>query len=1080
MLKFLLGPDHKVYRKELISQLLEDAKNATTKQYLIVPEQFSFETEVELCRRGGNQICLKAEVLSLSRLADRVESAYGGRATTFLDHGGQLLAVTQAVEQVHSRLKYFASVCRKTDFAEAFLSAADEFSNYGITSEKLLGLSAASHGQFAQKLEELAILYESYLSVCAQASDPAKRLQHLCELLRTGDFAEEKNFYICGFTDFTTLEKEIIEELILSAKNVYMALPAEGEVFAAAAGTERELSLFCHEHGVLVDRVYLGFDETVPEDLLYLQKNVVVSASVSAFPSSQNVRFSIFSSPEEECRAAAEKIAQYVNGGGRYSDICIACADMESYKSLLQSVLRRSGIPAYFSGKEGILGNNATHMVLSAVRACAEGLDRESVIDYIKSGVVTLDDDACDRLENYATLWNIRGNRWSEEWTLHPSGISSEWHDSDYRLLADLNTWKTIALAPLLTLRQSLQAATCVRDMADAVLQYTEDVSLHERMQTLSDRAYDGNDFALAQVVAQIYDAITNVIEQLRLVIPDAVRSVDEFGRLFTKLLSQYSVASVPATLNQVSVGEINLYRNRSVRFLLILGAQENVFPAYGQSAGVFTEQERLNLIRLGLSMAPLHVDIVDRSLGHIYAVIRSATESLCVSCCAADASHVFLRFAEIAGGAKKESCDALLDEAEMAVQAVRNEEERVPEFLLDRVTDLQQRRNYTFGTIAPENVRKLYGESIYLSASRIDKFAACRFAFFLRYGLKASTVEEVRFDASEFGTFVHEILEKTARRVMELGGFRSVSEVQLLEIADLYMREYANTVLRDMQQNDTRFAYVFDRNCEEATAIVKDLGNEMRASDFVPAAFELSFGKGCAMEPIAVHGKNAEGFVSGFVDRVDLYEHNDCTYVRVVDYKTGRKTFDYAELTVGEGLQMLVYLFALKKNGAAYFGKPLQPAGVLYHPARKDMLSAAERMDTQEAEDLHSDALVRKGLIVDDDVVIHAMEHFEGSPKYLPIKYKKNGERSGDLANHDEIRELEDYVYRTLERITDEIYSGEVQPNPVIRGTGNSACTYCDFADVCQKDMAKHQERHLKKISNREFFKEIQAKEDR
>ena len=80
---------------------------------------------------------------------------------------------------------------------------------------------------------------------------------------------------------------------------------------------------------------------------------------------------------------------------------------------------------------------------------------------------------------------------------------------------------------------------------------------------------------------------------------------------------------------------------------------------------------------------------------------------------------------------------------------------------------------------------------------------------------------------------------------------------------------------------------------------------------------------------------------VSGKVDRVDGWLHDGRLYLRVVDYKTGKKSFDLSDLRYGLGIQMLLYLFTLEQEGRSYFGYPIVPAGVLYHPAREVILKA-------------------------------------------------------------------------------------------------------------------------------------------
>ncbi|EKC59363.1 ATP-dependent nuclease subunit B, partial [human gut metagenome] len=164
------------------------------------------------------------------------------------------------------------------------------------------------------------------------------------------------------------------------------------------------------------------------------------------------------------------------------------------------------------------------------------------------------------------------------------------------------------------------------------------------------------------------------------------------------------------------------------------------------------------------------------------------------------------------------------------------------------------------------------------------------------------------------------------------------------------------------------RFAYLFDRSRREVREIVADVGRELRNSDFQPVDTELSFMRGGALPPVEVLGQKGNSLITGFVDRVDLLDAGNAAYYRVIDYKTGRKEFDYASILEGEGLQMLIYLFALRKYGAQRYGKPLIPAGVLYVPSRSDM----ERVDPGESPEdiqaLRQKKKRRKGLVLADD----------------------------------------------------------------------------------------------------------------
>ena len=226
MLRIWTGADRTILTNAIFAKIDESAKSGVTDQILIVPEQFSHEAERKLCLTCGNAISRFAEVLSLSRLSDRLAAAYGGAARKYLDKGGRLLAMALAAEQVSSRIKLFSSVLRKPEFLSELVAMVDEFQSYCLRPEALLDAASAVEGQFAQKLEELGLLFEAYLAVCANIeSDPADKLARLAELLSEYEWVNGRIVYIDGFSDFTGAELEVLRLLIMGCKDVYLTLP---------------------------------------------------------------------------------------------------------------------------------------------------------------------------------------------------------------------------------------------------------------------------------------------------------------------------------------------------------------------------------------------------------------------------------------------------------------------------------------------------------------------------------------------------------------------------------------------------------------------------------------------------------------------------------------------------------------------------------------------------------------------------------------------------------------------------------------------------------------------------------------
>jgi len=369
--------------------------------------------------------------------------------------------------------------------------------------------------------------------------------------------------------------------------------------------------------------------------------------------------------------------------------------------------------------------------------------------------------------------------------------------------------------------------------------------------------------------------------------------------------------------------------------------------------------------------------------------------------------------------------------------------------------------------------VAALYGRTLRLSASRLDTYAQCRFAYLMQYGLHLQTPGEADFDAPAFGTFVHEVLEKTAQEAAARGGFKALSDDEVKTLAEGFIEEYRQENEQNLTDRDARFAWLFQRHGREVLAVVRELAAELRVSDFVPGAFELKFARDGDMPPVRVQGEQASGELVGAVDRVDRWQNGEIDYVRVVDYKTGKKSFDYADVYHGMGLQMLLYLFALEEHGAAAFGHPVQSAGVLYFPAREVLLSGSAKKDEEKLEKERRGKLKRSGLLVNRGDVLRAMEHGD-KPQYMPFRVNKDASIGGHVATPAQMELLRKHVAQKTCAMVDGMASGEITPNPARRGS-HDACQWCDWAAVCHLDAPVGEVRYLEKISQKEFWARLE-----
>lgn len=1080
MLRLILGKDWTANREEILRRISGDVRQRLGGRVLIVPELISHDTERRLCAAAGDTVSRFAEVLSFTRLARRVADSIGSAAEVCLDNGGRVVAMAAAARQLYSRLKAYAAVETRPEFLTGLVDMVDEFKRCCITPADLENAAHRTEGSLAQKLEELSLLLSAYDSLCARGKkDPRDQMTWLLEQLEAGDFGENHVFYIDGFPDFTRQHMAILEHLLEVSPCVTVSLNCDRVdsaqmAFEKAGQTAGNLLRFARRAGIEV-QIYTVQTEPGELDLV---RDRLFQGNLEHHPElAGKLRLRRTESVYQECVAAAEQVMALVREGARYRQISVVCTDMDTYQDLLRQVFQRCHIPLYQSGTEEVLRRCVISALLSALDAALNGFERDDVLRYLKSVLSPLDIDTCDALENYAVLWNISGSRWRQAWEFHPDGLGAVWTAESEDRLSRLNEARVTGLQPLFRMVESFRLAKTLAGQVRALYDFFTEVHLAGRLNTLAEALEAEGDSRGAQILNQLWEILLTALEQLHDVLGETVWDTATFDRLFTLLLDQYDVGTIPPVLDAVTAGPVSAMRCQQPDHLILLGALEGQLPKYSGSQGILSDQERAALRKLGVPLTGGAMEGLQAEFAEIYGVFCGARRSVTLSCPAGQPSYLYRRLLELAGDEEKAGpmlgaslADPLEAGAYLARWNAGLEAEKLG--VLPGFTDAMQRGAYALGTVSPEHIRALYGSKLRLSASQVDKLAGCRLSYFLKYGLRAEERKQATVDPTEFGTFVHAVLEQTGRKVMELGGFHRVDAEQTMAIAMDFADKYAKA--RFSQLDSQRHQYLFQRNTQELKMVVRELWSELSASAFEPAGFEVGFGEGRQLPAVPINGGKMEAELRGAVDRVDTWQDSGIQYFRVVDYKTNKKEkdIDYCDLSVGMGLQMLLYLFVLEQEGGSVLGKHSYPAGVLYFPARALPVSVKESISAEEAEQTREKAWERRGIFLADETVLAAMEP-EGAPRRLHYTKNKSGALSGDLADREQFRLLERYIFQTLGKMVDEIASGKVDPNPYVRGSSYNACRFCPFSPVCREAAAPGR-RNYSAISASQFWEEI------
>jgi len=1052
---------------------------------LIVPEQNSFDTEWALCEAGGDAVCQRAEVLSFSRLASRVFSLVGGIARPTLEKSGRMIAMAGALELLRPKLRLYGSYISRPEFLLQLLKIMDEFHAYGLDAASVRAVQEALPEALSDKLEELCLVLELYDAVCARSAlDPSTVLDRLRDALYDSDYAKNLYVVVTGFTDFTNQELSVLEALCRGGAELTVwrcdSLREGQNVFSVPRATAVSLRELARRADVRFHDAAQAVPE-LPGPLGHMARFLFSPRPQRWEMQTDRVLLLSAADAVEECELAVGRIQSLIRSGARWREIGVAYTDASVYEATLEGMLDRYGMPAFFSGNRSILRHGVVRAVVFALEAAACGMETETVCEYLHSGYAPLTLSEADRLENYAIIWKLRGKRWELPFDKNPSGPILEplAPEELNARLKPLHQAREKAIVPLLRLRSALREAAQTAGQVRALERFLEEIGLEAAITKAAAELAAAQDAQRARELTQLYEILLSTMEQIYGVLGAGSRSPEDFFRFFKAALTQNSVSTIPASVDCLRLGDLSAMRNLSLKHLIVLGASDGLLPAWETGGSLLSDDERRRMKSVGLSTAPDAEDRLDRDMLTAYTVFTTPTESLCLCCDREAPSYLFTRlsklFPERTDPREKPLPQTERDAAALAVQsgAAAQSLLRALPALAPYAERLRQRASYAPGTLDRSAVTVLYGDSLSFSASKVDRLAACKFGFFLEYGLRLRERKEARVDPGVYGTLVHYVLQHTAEDVEWEGGFASVPEERVLSVARSWYDRFVEEYLGGLADYTRRGSYLLERSYSEVEHVVRDMARELAQSSFIPSYFELAFRDKTA---IPITGNLAVGALNGVVDRVDLYTTaSGKTYLRVVDYKTGRKDFDYTDILSGMGLQMLIYLFALTREAARYYHRELFPAGVLYFPARYDVEAAKNRLTQAEADSLHGKKLRRKGLLLDDDEILQAMEPGT-APVYLPYQIsKKTGERAGDLASTEQFSLVEAHVRRTLGRLADTVWSGVIAPDPFWRGDEHNACRWCPYGAVCRVDSGEVPLRRLRSVSRSEFWNELE-----
>ena len=1081
MLKIVTGRINSGKTTYIRGVIKDKLNSGADKVYLIVPEQFSFESERSMLTLLGEKDAIKVEVCSFSRLAQNVLGDIHG--VRRLDEAGRVALMSTALEETTDKLSAYGRFSRSIGVVSEMLKISDEFKKFAVTPAML---DETSHklpqGMLRKKLGDLSLVISAFDALVAQRfSDSRDDLTLLADKLLDDKFFSGVTVVIDGFKGFTKQEFDVISRILSQSEDVYITLCLDeifaGEYdispFASVRETARTLMNIAKKNSVSVSQVrvpeYSG--RYVSACIEALESQLYSASPVPYEAECNDVSIYSATSAYEECNYVALTIKKLLREEGyRCRDIAVISRSEDEYSKSLRAALKKHGVPVFEDKRRPLASQPPVVMARAAIEIAARGYSTDALMRLLKTQLTDLTVEEVAELENYVRMWKIDGRKWLDTWCNHPSGLGQSLSEKDKANLAHLNSLREKCVLPLEKFRFAFKKSSNATDMMKAVYVYLTDVKAPKNLKKLAVALNANGEKADAIELGRVWDKLMQILDQLATALGESSVDSERILQLFSLVLGVQDIGVIPNGIDEITIGSAERIRVNRPRAVFVVGVNDGVFPKKPSSGRVLGDADRQTLTDMGLSVAAASQNDFIEERYIAYSALCCASERLYVSNCRTDFSGGEKSPSELIGQIKRilpgcKTLDAFCFESLEMIQSESSAFEAaakewntssvlsstlkacfsdMPEYA-SRIKAIERAGGkLDFEIENKDTAKNLFGSDIYVSATKIEDYGKCPFLYFCRHGLKLNEQRTAEIDAMIRGTVVHYVLENIVsefgKQLVEFDAERI--KVEVLRLLDEFMRLNLGA-----EQRDERFDFLYRRLCDSLCVVVTRLIHEMKLSDFEPADFELQIG-GKDPEIKQFEIELADGgkiILSGQVDRVDVLKTENQTFVRVMDYKTGTKKFDLNDVMNGLNMQMLLYLFAIKANGKERYGNVV-PAGILYVPAK----SASGRIGRDVDEDsLRKDVIKEgrmSGLMLDDDRVTHATD-IEHTGSVVAVN------RSGlyeNLISLTQLANLERIVTDTVRQMGDKLHLGLIPAEPKFGGTYKLPCNYCVYADIC------------------------------
>ncbi len=1127
-LQYIFGKSGSGKLEHCISEILIRQEEKFLPSVLIVPEQFTLQSERKVIEKSKNKVLLNTYVLNFKRLAYRVFSELGISNKKPLEDIGKTMVLRKILYNLgkDDKLKYFSEKSyANIGLLEKIGDILKEFSEFGVNIQSLettiQNIDTSTNENLALKLTDLKEIYKNYKNFIKNDYITDEGILDILadKISQSNIITKNTQVFIYGFESLNNQEINIIYKLFEKCEkiNIYFTLNTNlcyfkdinpfDNYFYIKNTINKINDKIVNKLGIKMEKViYLPENKRHlnNKELYFLEENFLKYNNKKYNDNVENINIYCCKNKYLEIETASNIILDLVkNKNYKFRDIVIILGDL-SYQKNIKMIFNKYKIPYFLDDKKKITNHCLVEFLMAALDIIIYNFQYESIFRYLRTGIldILITQEDINIIENYIIKYGIKGDKWKKDFQY------GFYEDSSYTY-EQINSIRKNILKTLEKLDIKKNKKYTVLHISKTILDFMISLNIEDAIQSIIFRdkqLFSKGIIKNAGIIdehIQVFNSICEILQKFVDILGEEKMTIEEYSKILKSAFEKETISIIPPTQDQVLIGDFARTKITDNKILIGLGINEGNIPKYKDENPFISDNEKVYLLANGIEMRSTTISSMSTEMLNVYSLILKPQHKLYLTYSLSTLegvskkpSVVIEKIRNIFPTLKEhieENNFNLISCPEMAfdnIFKIINSNDVLNDNIKDTFTwflnnkqFLQKIEHIKEGLIKIENINddyinkqllcKLYDDNIiFSSVSKLEEFKKCPFSYFLKYILNIKERDTNILDYLKLGNIYHNILEEFSNKILKDNiNIKNITEKEVYTLVDNIVDNICkNEDLISMFEASAKYKYYISRIKKIVGMSANAIIIQIKEGSFIPKYFEINFDNINKNSKIYNNIKinlqnNYEMVLKGKIDRVDKLLIDDKEYIKILDYKSSDKKLSVEKVYYGLQLQILMYLDTFIKIEENMLNKEILPAGAFYFQVKEDMVDGDYNKDKFQSKfDL-------KGIVAKDENVIKGFNK-NGDNK------KIKGVSPSEVLSMEEFKNLLLLSNIITKEIGNDIVTGNIKVYPY-KHKGDTGCDYCNYSDICNFEILNKKQKYnnLKEVSKDEIWQKIKEK---